>query len=401
MQAQAVPKARFKIVEFVNPRTGSGAWRVTGTKRNGERVRENFADIQSAQCRQIELEGEFLARHADTTLRATRLTDTQIHLAELAFSRLNDDADMPRAIDYWLKHGKQLSVAVSPRIDEAADRFKAWLDGEADENGNGICTLREHSRSGLRIRVNIFANSIGNLRVNDVTPDTIENFIGRLNVSNTTRDNYRRAVSRFFSWCIARPRRWVTLNPCREIKVEREEKGPPAILTLAECTQLLRAAEPVGLAPYVSLCLYAGLRPFEATRLTWQAVNLEDKEIRLEANQTKTGRARVVTIGPTLLAWLRTYQDEPFFPPNWRRVFDTVKSAAGFTGRSEGEDKGKPWPVDVMRHTAISHFFRKTGSYGLTAEQFGNSEAIIKKHYQGRVSSADSKRFYALRPLSR
>ncbi len=40
-----------------------------------------------------------------------------------------------------------------------------------------------------------------------------------------------------------------------------------------------------------------------------------------------------------------------------------------------------------------------TGSYGLTAEQFGNSESIIKLHYQGRVTSEDTKRFYMLKPL--
>jgi len=57
------------------------------------------------------------------------------------------------------------------------------------------------------------------------------------------------------------------------------------------------------------------------------------------------------------------------------------------------------WPSDVARHTAISHFFRMTGSYGLTAEQFGNSESIIKLHYQGRVTSEDTKRFYMLKPL--
>ena len=45
-----------------------------------------------------------------------------------------------------------------------------------------------------------------------------------------------------------------------------------------------------------------------------------------------------------------------------------------------------------------SHYFRHTGSYGQTAEQFGNSEAIIKAHYQGRVSSDDTQKFYALRP---
>jgi hypothetical protein len=59
---------------------------------------------------------------------------------------------------------------------------------------------------------------------------------------------------------------------------------------------------------------------------------------------------------------------------------------------------GVNWVPDIFRHTAISHYFRKTGSYGQTAEQFGNSEAIIKRHYQGRVSSEDTKIFYAIAP---
>ena len=54
--------------------------------------------------------------------------------------------------------------------------------------------------------------------------------------------------------------------------------------------------------------------------------------------------------------------------------------------------------MDVLRHTAISHYFRKTGSYGKTAEQFGNSEAIIKRHYQGAVNSKETKAFYRLLP---
>jgi len=60
----------------------------------------------------------------------------------------------------------------------------------------------------------------------------------------------------------------------------------------------------------------------------------------------------------------------------------------------------RPMASGGARHTAISHFFRKTGSYGLTAEQFGNSESIIKLHYQGRVSTEDTKRFYRLTPKS-
>ena len=148
------------------------------------------------------------------------------------------------------------------------------------------------------------------------------------------------------------------------------------------------------------MCLIGGLRPDEAKRLTWQQVNLADKEIRLESTQTKTKKPRVVTIHPTLAQWLKRYQGKTFFPVNWRKEFDAVKEAAGFTGEKnpDGTDAGIPFPHDVMRHTAVSYFFRDCGSYGLAAEQFGNSEAIIKKHYQGRVSSADAKEFYSIKP---
>jgi integrase len=372
---------RFKLTEYTNPRTDSVSFRVSGTKRDGTRVRENFSDAQSAKCRQIELEGEFLARETETMLRATRMTDTQVRLAELAFSRLTDDSDLTRAVDYWLTHGKQNHVANSPRIDDAVAAFKLWLEGTE-------CTLRDHSRRNLKIRVNVFGNSVSNLHVNEVTPDTIQDFVSKIQVAPVTRDNYRRAVSSFFSWCIERPRRWIATNPCREIRVEKGEAKPPAILTVDQCRELLKAAGTAGLAPYVALCLFGGLRPFEASRVTWAQINLKDRELRLEANQTKTGDARVVGVCPTLLAWLQAHEGKPVFPTNWRKAFDAVKATA----------KIVEWPVDVMRHTAISHYFRKTGSYGLTAEQFGNSESVIKAHYQGRVSSAETKKFYAIKP---
>lgn len=386
-------KQRFKVLSYENPRTGSKSWRVTGTKRDGTRIRENYSDEHSAKCRHIELESEFLKRETETTIRATKLTDVQIHLAEMAFSRLSDDSDLPRAVEHWITHGKQQAVTVeSPRIDDAVDRFKLWLEGKAHpehpDDAKPACTLRDHSKRGLRLRVGRFADGIGNLRVSEITPDTVAGFLDKLDVSPVTRDNFRRAISSFFSWSIERKRRWARVNPCKEVRVDLPEKAPPSILTLKQCKALLRAAEPAGLAPYVAVCLFGGLRPSEAERLTWPAVNLKDREIRLEGNQTKTGKPRVVAICDTLHAWLKAHEGKSFFIPNWRKAFDAAKTKAKITD----------WPVDVMRHTAISHYFRKTGSYGQTAEQFGNSEAIIKNHYQGRVSSDDTKKFYAILP---
>ncbi|MGH7971447.1 MAG: hypothetical protein ACREIC_22235, partial [Limisphaerales bacterium] len=72
-------RERFRIVPFVNA-TGSQSWRVTGSTRQGKQIRENFADLKAAQCRQVELTTEYLGQHTETQIRATKLTDRQLHI---------------------------------------------------------------------------------------------------------------------------------------------------------------------------------------------------------------------------------------------------------------------------------------------------------------------------------
>ena len=100
------PKQRFKILAFINPRTKTTSWRVSGIKRNGQRIRENFADSNEAQLRYTELEGEFHAASGTAALRATRLTDEQVAIAEAGFKRLERDSDLLTAIDHWLHQGR-------------------------------------------------------------------------------------------------------------------------------------------------------------------------------------------------------------------------------------------------------------------------------------------------------
>jgi integrase len=396
-----IHRARFRILDFANA-SGSRSYRVQGMKRDGTYVRQNFASLADAQLKQVELEAEYRTRTPeDAALRATKLTETQLKLAELAFVKLERDEDLLLAINYWQRHGQtRTETAKAPRLDDAVEQFKVWL--------TETTTLRKRTKDNLRLRVSIFKNSVANAPVDQITADDIEAHLAKRNVSPSSKDNDRRAISRFFAWCIERPRRWMTSNPCAVVAIEKPtDAAPPQILTVTECKQLLRGAERThggALVPYVAVCLFGGLRPEEAARLNWQQVNLADGEIRLEAGQTKTGCSRVIVIDAALRAWLTKYKDRPFYPSNWRRMFRAVKLAAGF-GTPDLTDKKKselkPWVPDLMRHTAISHFFRQSGSYGLTAERHGNSEQIIKAHYQGRVTSADTKKFYALRPKRR
>lgn len=399
---QPAIKKRFNVFPFTNE-SGTSAFRVTGYKRNGQRVRENFADRISAELRERELNEEHLFSRVEVAVRATKLSVEQVQLAELAFLKLGDDwGRILSAVDHWQTSGSRSGSVESPKIDDAVTQYLVWLDASP---------FREATKRHWKYRMGVFKNSVPNMRVADFTPESIEDFLAKQNVSPVGKDTYRRAASRFFSWCIERPRRWTTTNPCRDVKVPQAEgDSAPEILTVQECERLLRSAMEYKdglLVPYTAVCLFAGLRPGEAARLNWEQINLADAELRLESNQTKTGRkskrGRVVTLHKTLIAWLKSCEGKPFCPANWRKDFDAMKLAAGF-GTPDKADPDrkhlKPWPSDGMRHSAISYFFRDTGSYGLAAELFGNSESIIKRNYQARVSSDEAKKFYALTPAA-
>lgn len=394
------PKARFKILPFINPRTGTPSWRVTGTRRNGERIRENFAAADEAQYRHTELEAEFHAANGVAALRATRLTDEQVGIAEAAFKRLEKDEDLLTAVDHWLRTGKPATIKESPRLDEALKTYEDWLEATTD--------LRQVTKGHLRRRVTHFVKNVPNLRVTDVLPDHIENYLAHRNVSANTKDANCRAISSFFTWCMKGKRHWAINNPCYAVEIEgltSDDDREPVVLAVNECEALLRAAEKFEsgrLVAYVALCMFGGLRPFETARLTWDQVNLTDGEIRLKGVQTKTGKGRIVSICKTLRAWLSRHRKSgEIYRSTYDLELKALRASIGYGAKTEEQPHLKPWVPDVLRHTAISHYFRHTGSYGRTAEQFGNSEGIIKKHYQGRVSSADTKRFYALRPMAK
>jgi integrase len=362
---------------------------VSGTKRDGTRIRENHPDRDSAEARHAELLAEYKSQPTELHLRrATWLNEEQLRIAESAFTLIPDPNTLLRAVTTWKAQGAAAHVATSPTADEAFAAFEKWLDGAPDESGNNICDLRPLSRRSLRNRTRPFVNQLGMIKLCDVTPEQIEGYLGKLDVSQTSKSNDKRAISRFFSWCAIRPRKWIVRNPASEVNIEKEKRGEPEILTVEQSEKLLRAAEKNGMAAYIAVSLFAGLRPFEVKRLSWDNVNLSDREIRVTAESAKTGKGRTVAINDTLAAWLERYKGQSFQVVNFDAKFPALKKAAGITTETK----------DTMRHTAISFYFRQCGSYGLTAEQHGNSEKIVREHYQGRVSTEQTKQFYGLFP---
>jgi len=390
VSANGVRRQRFRVLDFENT-SGTRSYRVQGMTRGKVYVRENYASEREAQCRRTQLENEYLLGD-DTPLRQPRMTmmtEDQVHLAEQIFRQMSKaevpDCDLSTAVSAWIKAGRQKDAGTAPRLDEALEQFEKWLAETP--------TLRPRTKENYSYRTRRFVDSMENFRLDAIAPEMVEAYLASKTAATSRRAD-QKVLAAFFRWAGERPRRWITTNPAAAVVVELGTRPEPAILTVDQCEALLRAAEAHRggrVVPYIALCLFAGIRPSEAQRLNWSKINFADKEIRLSADDTKTGRARMVPMDATLVAWLKPYQGGIIANQMTTKSVRKIREAAGIT----------VWPPDVMRHTSVSHHFRRSGSYGRTAEFHGNSESIIKAHYQGRVSTAETKAFYSLKPTKK
>ena len=117
------------------------------------------------------------------------------------------------------------------------------------------------------------------------------------------------------------------------------------------------------LVPYVTLALFAAIRPTELARITWDNIDLEAGTVTIGAKMAKMRQRRIVDMAcltenveivekgkkgkkgkkprkamgirpppANLIAWLKPHAaaKNPFRGANWRKDFDAVKLATGF-----------------------------------------------------------------------
>ncbi len=374
----------FVVRPFTYP-SGRVVWEVRGYL-DGKRTREYFDTQGQAETRRVELELLRIGRKAVEIPRSTWLSHEQLKVAEWVFTRTTEPAEVRTAMEYWSKIGKNAVAATEHAagvtLDEAVAKFEEYLRTAVD--------LRDATKRNLKYRAAMFASEVGNLELSKITPGTVEGWLATRKASPVTRDNDRRALARFFSWCIARPQRFLVSNPCREVRVAKPEKGEPEIYSLTEVHRLLAAARRFRggrFLKFVVLQLFGGMRPTEALR--YRDAQHVGESIRIEGRQTKTGRGRTIEADPVLVAWLNVAGKGPVSDPQRSKLLWGGLKAKARIGR---------WIPDGLRHTAVSHHFRRSGSYGLTAEWAGNSEAVIRAHYQARTTPEETARFWTLFP---
>lgn len=301
---------------------------------------------------------------------------------------------LKEAVDDFIKRkSEEIQKAKSKEINGLVDE---WIQKSTRGTLN---PRRKRTCQSIQSIGNRIKKDFGKRKVQTITREEFKSYLFGLNVEQQTKRNIRTGISQFYNWCVKNE--YTDKNPLLDIDIRVIQK-PVEIFPIDECKTLLKNTleHDFDLIPYLTICLFGGLRPGECEKLDFKDINLSGKQIYVRKSTSKIKDDRYVPIEPVLLKWLSSFGNHQglVIPQNFRRRFDKVRKLSGYRVRSKKE--GKDWIQDGLRHTYGSMWLAKNKKLSELAEHMGNSEYVIRKHYRKVVSEKDWKIFWALTPIT-
>jgi integrase len=195
-------------------------------------------------------------------------------------------------------------------------------------------------------------------------------------------------------------------NPVKAVDSMTVKADEVGILSPDQLKRLLEVSEK-DVRVTVAIGAFAGIRPEEIARLTWDEISLERGIITVAGAKSKTAQHRYVKILPCLEAWLRPLIDSGSIQKdNFRRRYDEARRLAGFALRGNrrcrrpDKDEGAVlWPHDALRHSYASYHLAKFQNAPALALELGHqSNALIFSNYRRRVSELEANEYFNLQP---
>ncbi len=357
--------------------------------------------LHPAQARDALAAFERLADFYRTTGRRVSLLATASEFVEAA-AKLNGRT-MGEAVEGYLRtvasvKRKDIKQAVEEFLQSEVSRTKA-REGQRAQ----LSAHYAYTRAGQLLK---FADAFPGAAVCDLSKEHLDAFIGSLGkmrsksrnrrtvTSAKTRNHYRAAVRQFLQWAVRKDYLPLThrLFEADTMRPERANTAEVSLYTPREFAALLETANET-LRPIIAIGGLAGLRTAELLRLDWADVWRISGHIEVTAGKAKTRQHRLVKICPALTAWLRPFRnqaDGKLWPEN-ENIFQKV-----FLKFCENvEVLRKP---NGLRHAFCTYHLALHANENLTAQQAGNSPAMIHAHYKGLATKAEAGKWFNVRP---
>ena len=230
-------------------------------------------------------------------------------------------------------------------------------------------------------------------RIRAMTPQECAGYIEQAFDTPRQRQKARLILSGVFGTAVKRG--WCAANPVVRVEAPRVVEQPVPILSPQEIERITTTAETYqggSCAAAVGMMLYAGIRPHEVARLSWEQVDLQERAIYILPRHSKTGGARRVTIHRPLLRILRAHKranGERICPANWLHHWRELRRAAGW------DSPARRWPQDALRHTFASYHLSHFRSYAELQLEIGHRDAtLLRTRYVDQRGVRNAPRFW-------
>ena len=255
-----------------------------------------------------------------------------------------------------------------------------------------IVTKRKAGRNsryldGIENILNEFAKGQESRSINRIGLADVERYLdGKQLVS---RSCYRGRLSTLFNFAVRRG--YMASNPCSRLEAVTVTRPPPAILTIDEAKKCLTwLQDHPRMFGWFVLSTFAGLRPEEAEKTTWKDINFAEGWIKVEAQTSKIRQRRVVYPPPAVFKWLKLVKkSKAKLPCNRNTRSNNLERLRAVLGWPK-------WKHDVTRHSCASYWLSSTGNASAVATALGHTEGMLRKHYMGLCTKADSEIFWSL-----
>lgn len=241
-----------------------------------------------------------------------------------------------------------------------------------------------------------FASAHTGMKASDITRTMADRWLRAVpGISGRTRNEYQNHLKSLFAYAISQG--YAVDNPFLGLERAKEDRGIPAILTIAELIALLKAADPK-IMPALLLGAFAGLRPYsEGCRLRWEHIDFESRQIDIAPGNTKNKASiRYVTMSDNLVQWLLLYRQPSGLivksVHHYNKLRKKAVKAAGI----------KSWVQDGLRHTFASMhyaYFDGKDEKTSTSKQMGHiGNDMLARHYRARVTATEAEAYWNIRP---
>ena len=160
--------------------------------------------------------------------------------------------------------------------------------------------IQERTETHLRSTLRTLGYRIGELRLQDITPEVIETAYIDLRAGESPsgkplsgRTLYNVNLSAFLLFNNAKEKGIISENPLKKVSVPKKENKEKRSLSAASYSHLLATLDPKDRAQCaVLLCAALGLRRSEAAGLSWGDVNFKEGSINVHASTDEHGELK-------------------------------------------------------------------------------------------------------------